>query len=459
MICFRNYDVAIILAVFFFAGIASAIDAAPKDDAYHYMSNGVDDQLYNEWWYFDVADSDNDSQLQIIFLLSDPENITSARKIQVHVLARREGLPDATGSHQSRGYGGDRNSPMFDIDKSGFAMEEEPNLRIWGEVADQATGEPIRWDLLYQPAARPWFAIPVQAHIGHLKGGWLKWLVYMPSADVTGTLKVGNSTERVQGTGYHEHAWGRFALSDPQITRASVSVPEEGFSLALAGIQGDQSVAFLGIEKDGKSIGFSGKQIKLNYSNYSFDNVTASVFPSSYNIQADNGDYRLDLAVGVQKSAALTLGYHEPVPSALIFLQVAFLQGRLKSGSGEGYSFAEQGFSAFFAPRLHPISGSIGSIKPANFAPGNITIIAKNERTGQEKTAKIASGGFYSLDADYQDYLANNTAPWVANGDLVRLVLSLGPGDKNSTIETVLSVNLSEEKQEANFNLSGEAMH
>jgi hypothetical protein len=135
------------------------------------------------------------------------------------------------------------------------------------------------------------------------------------------------------------------------------------------------------------------------------------------------------------------------------------LQGTLKFRSGEGYSFAEQGFSAFFAPRLHPISGSIGSIKPANFTPGNITIIAKNERTGQEKAAKIASSGLYSLDADYRDYLANNAAPWVANGDLVRLVLSLGPGDKKSTIATVLSVNLSEEKQEANFNLSGEATH
>jgi hypothetical protein len=140
-------------------------------------------------------------------------------------------------------------------------------------------------------------------------------------------MKVGNSTQRVQGTGYHEHAWGRFALSDPQITRASVSIPQEGFSLALAVIQGEERVAFLGLEKDGKSIAFSGKQIKLNYSNYSFDNVTASVFPSSYNIQADNGDYRLDLAVDVQKSAALTLEYQEPVPSALIFQQVSFLAG------------------------------------------------------------------------------------------------------------------------------------
>jgi hypothetical protein len=63
----------------------------------------------------------------------------------------------------------------------------------------------------------------------------------MPSAQVNGTLAIGNSTKSLRGTGYHEHAWGRFALSDPQIIMASVSVPLDGFSLAL--------------------------QIKLNYSN------------------------------------------------------------------------------------------------------------------------------------------------------------------------------------------------
>jgi hypothetical protein len=239
---------------------------------------------------------------------------------------------------------------MFDIDKSGFSTEEEPNLRVWGEALDSASGDPIRWDLVYQPTARPWFAIPVQEHIGHLKGDWIKWLVYMPSAQVTGTLTIGNRTKSLQGIGFHEHAWGRFALSDPQITRASVSVPLEGFSLAFAEILGEQRVAFLGIEKDGKSIVFSDKQIKLNYSN-AFDNMTAEIFPAAYHVEADNGDYTLDLAVDVQKSAATALDYQPPLPSVLIFHQVSILQGTLESKSGEKFSFQKQGFSGFTEAR------------------------------------------------------------------------------------------------------------
>lgn len=337
--------IMILIVAFFLPGIGWAVDASPKDDAYHYMANGVDDQLYNEWWYFDVAD--NDSQFQVVYLLSDPDNISSARKIQVQAVAMQDGRPHAMGVHQSRGYGGDRNSPMFDIDKSGFSTEEEPNLRVWGEVEDSATGETIRWDLVYQPTASPWFSIPVQAHIGHLKSDWMKWLVYMPSAQVTGTLTIGNMTKSLQGTGYHDHAWGRFALSDPQITRASVSVPLDGFCLAFAEILGEQRVAFLGIEKDGKSIVFKDMQIKINYSNYAFDNVTAAVFPQAYHVEADNGDYSLDLAVDVQKSAATALDYQPPLPSVLIFQQVSILQGTLKSKSGEKFSFKKQGFSGF----------------------------------------------------------------------------------------------------------------
>ena len=451
MICHRQHAIQmammIVIVAFFLTGMGWAIDASPKDDAYHYMANGVDDQLYNEWWYFDVAD--NDTRFLVVYLLSDPENISSARKIQVQAVAMQEGRPHAMGLHESRGYGGDRNSPMFDIDKSGFSTEEEPNLRVWGEVEDSATGDPIRWDLVYQPAASPWFAIPVQAHIGHLKGDWMKWLVYMPTARVTGTLTIGNRTKSLQGTGYHEHAWGRFALSDPQIIRASVSVPLDSFSLAFAEIRGEQRVAFLGIEKDGKSIAFRDNQIKLNYSNYSFDNATAAVFPQAYHVAADNGDYSLDLAVNVIKSVATTLDYLPPLPSVLIFQQVSIMQGTLETKSGESFSFQDKGFSGFTAPRLHPIFGRI-NFTNLTTSNSNITIVARNERTGQEKAAGVASDGFYSLDADFPDYLADPTAPWVAQGDRVKLEMR-GTEDADSTNASIISINLSEERQEANL--------
>jgi hypothetical protein len=179
LICNRHHAllIAMVIAVvaLFLSGTGWAVDASPKDNAYHYMANGVDDQLYNEWWYFDVAD--NDTMFQVVYLLSDPDNISSERKIQVQAVVMQDGEPHLIGQHHSRGYGGDRNS----------------------------------------------------------------------------------------------------------------SIPLDGFYLAFAEILSEQRVAFIGIEKDGKSIVFSDKQIKLNYSN-AFDNMTAAVFPAAYNVEADNGD-------------------------------------------------------------------------------------------------------------------------------------------------------------------------
>jgi hypothetical protein len=452
MICNRHYAIMMVVFVFLFTGLGWAINVSPKDDAYHYMSNRIDDQLYNEWWYFDVAD--NDTQFLVVYLLNDPENITFAQKIQVQAVAMQDGLPPVIGQHKSRGYGGDRNSPMFEIDKSGFSPEQEQNLRVWGEVEDSATGDIIRWDLVYQPTASPWFAIPVRTPIGHIKGDWMKWLVYMPSAQVTGTLTIGNMTKSLRGTGYHEHAWGRFALSDPQITRASVSVPLDNFGLAFAEILGEGRVAFLGIEKDGKSIAFSDRQIKINDSDYSFDNKTGSIFPKAYHVTADNGDYSLDLAVDAKKSIATTLDYQPPLLSVLFYSQVSILQGTLKSKSGEQYTFREQGFCGFTAPRLHPIFGRINSsstnYSPTNSLSSKITITAQNERTGQQKLANLASDGFYSLDANFLDYLDDHTAPWVAQGDRVKLELR-DLGEANSTTAAIVSINLSENRQEVNL--------
>jgi hypothetical protein len=157
-------------------------------------------------------------------------------------------------------------------------------------VLDETTGEPIAWELVYQPAASPWFSIPVQPHIGHLKGDWMKWLVYMPSANVTGSITVGNRTLNIDGIGYHDHFWDRFALSDPQITWAEASEPGDGFSLTLGEIQGDERNAFMGIKIEGKTIKFSSKQIKLNYTNVVLDNATAVMQPTGYNVSAENGE-------------------------------------------------------------------------------------------------------------------------------------------------------------------------
>lgn len=438
----RDYNVhllAVLSAVIIFLSCGSmAAESSLKDDAYHYMHNGIDDQLYNEWWYFNGIS--NDTQFFFNYFLGDPENITGLRKIRVVALVLEDGRQPILGIHDSRGFGGDRSNPLIDIDQSGFSALNESTYRISGSISDIMVGMPIQWDLTYRSAVSPWFATPVQMHVGHIKGDWMKWLVYMPSANVTGTITIDNETRSISAVGYHDHNWGRWAFNDAQWNWAQVSAPEDGFSLTLGDVLGEQRNTILGIKYAGENIKFTGKQVRLSYSDFALDPFTARMYPTAYNVEADNGDYILNLRIDVLKNTPLPVYYPKPMPSYLVFEQISMFNGSLKSEKGTSYSFDRMGFSEYTTNELHPIFGKVNAT-----ANANITVTATNERTGQIKISEPSSGGRFSFDANFVDYLANNTAPWVADGDGVKVDAKDTAGRQNST---VIIVNLTEDRQE-----------
>ena len=368
---------ALFSLIFLVNPCGAAVDASAEDDAFHYMKNGIDDQNYQEWWRFFVQD--NETQIMLIYLLSDPDNISQSRKIEVQALAMQDGQPAAFGAHQSGGFGGDRRSPMLEIDGSGFSPHEESDLHVWGLVEGSAPrGENISWDLTFQPLASPWFAVPVQAHLGLLAGGWIKWLVYMPSSQVRGSLTIGNKTVDVMGKGYHDHAWGRFDLANVRMTTAWVAEPLDGFSLSLGEITGEQRLAFLWVEKEGKSIVFPQNRVMLTEIGSYLDNETGLGYPSTYRVEAESGEYKLNFTVDVLRAEAVSLDFKPPETSQTIFHQRSLLQGNLTSRSGEAYEFAEEGLSAHWSAGPKPSGDEIDgdSVISPN---GALNLSAKNQ--------------------------------------------------------------------------------
>ncbi len=368
---------AFLSLIFLVNPCGAAVDASAEDDAFHYMKNGIDDQNYQEWWRFFVQD--NETQIMLLYLLSDPDNISQNRKIEVQALAMQEGQPAAFGAHQSGGFGGDRRSPMLEIDGSGFSPQGESDLHVWGSVEGSAAGgEAISWDLTFQPLASPWFTIPVQAHLGYIAGDWIKWLVYMPSSQVRGRLTIGNRSLDILGKGYHDHSWGRFALSDLRMTTAWAAEPLDGFSLSLGEITGEQRLAFLGVEKEGKSIVFPQNKIKLTEIDRLLDNETGLGYPSTYRVEAESGEHKLNFTVDVLWTEATILDFKLPEPSRTIFHQRALVQGNLTSRSGEAYEFTEEGISVYWSVEPKPSGDEIDgdSVISPN---GALNLSAKNQ--------------------------------------------------------------------------------
>ncbi len=437
---FMTASLIIAFSISFLSGQGTAADASLKDDAYHYLHNGIDDQLYNEWWYFNGIS--NDTQFSISYLLSDPENLTGLRKLQVRTIVLEDGKPAVTGLHQSRGFGGDKNGPNVDIDQSGFSYEDESNFQVRGSVEDISSGAPIQWDLAYESAASPWFATPVQSHVGHTKGDWMKWLVYMPSAHVTGTLSWENQTRNIEAVGYHDHNWGRWAFNDPQWNWVQVSAPDDGFAMALGDAIGEQRNTLLGISYAGDELKFSGRQVTMNYTDFSFDPLTSRTYPVAYEVEADNGDYELEVNISVIRNVPLLISYPAPLPSYVIFEQVALFKGTLRPQEGEVYQFEKMGFAQYTTHRLHPLFGRVNATDSGNI---DITITATNERTGQTKTAEPSSEGWFSFDASYADYLSDSTSPWIADGDSMRIEAKNAAGRQNSSD---ITIDMAEDGQE-----------
>lgn len=427
------------ISLLFLSGIGFAAQASLKDDAYHYHENGPADPLYNEWWYFNWIS--NDTQAQTSYFVSDPENVTGMRRIMVLTVVLKNGSYPAIGLIRSNSLDASRHHPDVQIGSSGISSENDPDLRIWGTSTDMLSGMNLAWDLNYQPAAEPWFGIPVKMHVGHIEHDWLKWLTYMPSANVTGTLTLGSNVYNITAKGYHDHNWGSWAFNDPQWNWAQVSKPEDGFSLTLGDLIGEQRNTMMGVNYRGESARFSDEQIQYNYTNFALDTSTARTYPTEYSLTADNGDYQVNARITVLKSLPQVVVSPLPQPSYVVFGQVSRIQGTLQPESGPAYQFDTLGFTEYTTHKLHPIYGRVNSTNVAG-----VTINATNLRTGQVKTVNAATGGWYSFDADYVDYLTNSTAPWVATGETVHLVAKDTSGNSNSTD---LIIDMSSDRQMA----------
>jgi hypothetical protein len=150
------------------------------------------------------------------------------------------------------------------------------------------------------------------------------------------------------GKGYHDHAWGRFDLGNLRMTTTWAAEPLDGFSLSLGEIATEQRLAFLGVEKEGKSIVFPQNRIKLTEISPHSGNETGSAYPSSYRVEAESGEHKLNFTVDVLRAEATSLNF-TPQPSRTILHQRSLLQGNLTSRSGEAYEFKEEGISTFWS--------------------------------------------------------------------------------------------------------------
>lgn len=182
----------------------SAAEGLPPDeDGDHYSP----ERDFFEWWYFDAA-FDDGHRLVAILHSSLYNAVDHKPTVDVRVTPPDGPSTVAIGRYARADYAAA--ADRCDVRIAGcHALAEEPGcyqLRLrQGQVAA---------DLVYRSRLPGWRPGSGYLLFDEASGHFFKWVVPLPRAEVTGTLRVAGRTAAVQGVGYHDHNWGNLVLAD-----------------------------------------------------------------------------------------------------------------------------------------------------------------------------------------------------------------------------------------------------
>ena len=409
---------------------------ALKEDAYHYKYSldGINDNLYTEWWYFNVYNEE--MQFLVCYLLFDPGNLTGIGDAEVLAVVY-DGMPlIGFMSTSVSDFTADYEKPNVTIGSNTLLALNDTTFVVNGSCYDIYLNIPIQWNLRYTMDVGSWFGAPEPMLVGHRPDDWMQWLSYMTGANVHGTITIGGITYDMSGRGYHDHNWGEWLFDDPQWNWAQVSAPEENVSLIIGDVIAPPARnTMMALYYDGTTITFD--DIDLTYTGYGFDPVTSKLYPDVYHVTGNSGEYSIDVTISVIKNVPLVRPFPGALPDYVLFEQVSDYNITLFENYEPVYSLNQGGFSEYTTHVVHTIYGRVLNAEGA-------LVTVTNTRTGVSKQSTVASG-YYSVDGDFLDYLINDSAPWVADGDIMHIEAVKNQNRGNTT----LIVNMSVDKQQA----------
>jgi hypothetical protein len=185
---------------------------------------------------------------------------------------------------------------------------------------------------VYTRRRQPWFAAD-QRQVGWLPWELMSWLVYMPSASVSGEMTVDGHVYRLRGArGYHDHNWGEripgiVTWNWAQYGGRRVRVEVGDFPKVAEGT--------VGVEFEGRQTVFTSRQYWITHTAWKFDAVNEQWFPTTSWRLAKNSD----MIVGVRFHARETVAIVPPLDlpiRPLVYEQTAETTGALWERTPEG---------------------------------------------------------------------------------------------------------------------------
>ncbi|HSU32686.1 MAG TPA: hypothetical protein VLJ11_15760 [Bryobacteraceae bacterium] len=291
------------------------------DDAYHlkYWEPSPYNAAYTEWWYFNLYDTKNDIQAIFSYQLVNRLNlITPGLSYVAAVVYKGDQFIPAVDLYPAVLFNASYSAANVSVGLNTISILDKNHYAISGASTDGR----LSWKLNYQRQAPSWFAAD-HANVGPFDWEQMSWLLYMPRADVRGTLTIDGQSYTIESSGYHDHNWGEWVFQTVNWNWAQYSEP--GLTFGLGDFIGDPS-GRASLDLWGKRVVFSANEYKLVHTKWAFDPATNLPYPTQSVFTAQKDDLTVRIVMDVQKSAPLTAG---PPPALVIFEQPTHFEGEI----------------------------------------------------------------------------------------------------------------------------------
>jgi hypothetical protein len=326
---------------------AQSLNVPESDDAYHFADWFGTGHLgaYTEWWYFNVYDTANNVQAIFSYLITNPADMQGGLlrlgfSEMAAVAYTGSGIVTETDVYPAHAFSASYSAANVLIGANSVAVLDSDTYNITGASRDGR----ISWNLVYHRAAPSWFAAK-RFNVAPESWQLMSWLLYMPSAAVSGTLTIDGTAYTVNASGYHDHNWGEWNLTGVPWNWAQYAQPGLSFDL---GDFPNKPGGIASIYADGHRFIFNNNQYTLTHTQWAYDSKYGVNYPTQSVFQADNGAAQVALVMNVNQTEGLSAPLPPGTPNAVVYEQTTAYTGQVMFG-GSSVSFAGNGFKEYTA--------------------------------------------------------------------------------------------------------------
>jgi hypothetical protein len=321
---------------------------SPSDDAYHYeyFQDRRHDASYIEWWYFNLFSMD--IQCVISYPVINPDDILKRGLAGVTAVAYTEdGIVSEADYFAPDQFHGSYDNADVEISGNFIVVNDDGSYKIQGSIQGE---KHISWNLIYTPLASPWFARD-REKVGIFPWEVMSWLIYMPGAWVTGTVRIDDKTYEIAAPGYHDHNWGEWIPTHALWNWAQYYDPDNNLAFEMGDFR-SKPVGVVSVEIAGRRVLFDKSEYLLIHKRWRYDSENRKYFPVESWLYAENEDGKLVLTLQTIATEALLSPEKLAafLPELVLYEQTAHYEGQFwDKASSEVTPISGDGFKEYTA--------------------------------------------------------------------------------------------------------------